>query len=82
MKRLIIGISIIFFGIIVYASNLIAAALYSSVLLDTSWNQNLGIFNSALAEVSRIPMFLVIIFIIIGLIIVILELLDQKKRIY
>ena len=82
MKRLIIGISIIFFGIIVYASNLISAALYSSVLLDTSWNQNLGIFHSALAEVSRIPMFLVIIFIIIGLIIVILELLDQKKRIY
>lgn len=82
MKRLVIGISIIFFVIIVYASNLIAAALYSSVLLDTSWNQNLGIFNSALAEVSRIPMFLVIIFIIIGLIIVILELLDQKKRIY
>lgn len=80
MKRLVIGISIIFFGIIVYGSNLIAAALYSSVLLDTSWNQNLGIFNTALAEVSKIPMFLVIIFIILGFLIVIMELLDNKRR--
>lgn len=82
MKRLIIGISILISGILVYSSNLIAAALYSSVLLDTSWNQNLGIFNTALAEVSLIPTFLAIIFIVIGLIIVIIELLDNKKRFY
>lgn len=79
MKRLIIGISILISGIIIYSSNLIAAALYSSVLLDTSWNQNSGIFNSALAEVSKIPTFVVLIFIFIGLFIIIIELIDKKK---
>lgn len=77
MTRLILGISILFLSTILYSVNLISAAIYSPVLLETAWNEEKGIFKTALSEVSTVPMFMILLFAVIGIILVFKELSSQ-----
>ncbi|WP_018923040.1 hypothetical protein [Salsuginibacillus kocurii] len=71
MKHLNIGLGFLLFSSIIYGSTLITAAIYSHVLMERSWNSNLGIFGSAMREVGRFPTIIAILLAIIGIVLVI-----------
>ncbi|MFC3900224.1 hypothetical protein [Aliicoccus persicus] len=75
-----LGLSILFISVLIYCTHIISASIYSYTLLESSWNQNLGIFNTALEEISIIPNFIIIIFILIGISLLIINFINNKNR--
>lgn len=80
MTRIKLGIIIFFLSPILYSVNLISAAIYSPVLLETSWDEEKGVFKTALSEVSIIPMFVVLLIAVVGIIIIFQELSNHNKN--
>ncbi len=65
-----IGMFLLLISAIIYCSTLIAASIYSLVLVEGNigWNSQYGIFGTSFREIGTIPLSISIILIISGLI--------------
>ncbi|GAB3067588.1 hypothetical protein ACFOU0_00690 [Salinicoccus sesuvii] len=80
MKRLLIGIALLTSSTLLYCSNIVAAAVYSETKHNTSWTTDLGVYKSALREVSIIPMFVIFILMLAGLVIISIEVYKEFEK--
>lgn len=80
MKTLVINISLLFVFTSLYCFQLLSASIYSQIFIGgTNWNDDLGLFGTALKEVSIIPNSILLILIFISLIFLLNQIIDFKK---
>lgn len=76
MKRLWIGLTCLMVSAILYGSTLIAAAVYSGLLMGDGglgWDFRYGVFGTALIEVGTLPLVLAVIAGGTGIVLILLE---------
>lgn len=79
MKTAIIGLAFLATSAVIYGATLIAASIYTHVLLEGSqgWDTRYGVYGTALREVGTLPTTLSVLSGIIGLFFIILSI--RKK---
>ncbi|MCC5803574.1 phosphatase [Rossellomorea vietnamensis] len=83
MKRLWIGLTCMMVSAILYGSTLIAAAVYSDLLMRVDglgWNFQYGVFGTALLEVGAFPLVLAVISGGTGIVLIALEFRKHKAE--
>jgi len=76
MKKLYAGLALLLFSAIIYGSDLIAAAIYSHVLVKEGigWSSDYGIYKSALREIGTLPITIAVLSGIIGIVLIYISL--------
>ncbi|KPL58471.1 hypothetical protein [Rossellomorea vietnamensis] len=76
MKRLWIGLTCLVVSAILYGSTLIAAAVYSGLLLGDGglgWDPRYGVWDTALIEIGTLPLVLAVLAGGTGIVLVVME---------
>ncbi|WP_088006945.1 phosphatase [Indiicoccus explosivorum] len=80
MKKAVTGLLLLLTGAVVYGSSLVAAAVYSEVIMNTSWDTRYGIFGTALREVGTLPLSLAALVSAAGLFFIVQALREDWKQ--